>query len=94
MWETDCMPLLRPVGFNKNRQAVLWMCSLCEAAFAPDRITPNFSTSVLRKINDNFRIHCERLHKGQKVRGLDIPKLEEDSSQAALRVVRESTENK
>jgi len=88
------MPLLRPVGFNKNRQAVLWMCSLCEAAFAPDRITPNFSTSVLRKINDNFRIHCERLHKGQKVRGLDIPKLEEDSSQAALRVVRESTENK
>jgi hypothetical protein len=46
------------------------------------------------KINDNYRIHCENAHKGQKAMGLDIPKPKEDSSQAALRVVRESTENK
>ena len=88
------MPILVATGFDKDNNAILWTCSTCQAAFSPDRITLNPSVSELHKINDNFRIHCESEHKGQKAIGLDISKPKEDSSQAALRVVREATENK
>ena len=88
------MPILVSIGFDKDDKTIMWMCSTCEAPFVPDRVTPNPSVSQLHKLNDNFRIHCEREHKGQKAIGLDIPKAKEDSSQAAVRVVRESTENK
>jgi hypothetical protein len=88
------MPVLLPVGFDKDGKTLMWMCSVCEAAFAPNRIMSNPPVSVLHIINDNFRIHCHREHKGQEATGLEIPKHKEDSSQAALRVVREATEDK
>jgi hypothetical protein len=88
------MPILVPAGFAQDGKPVIWMCSVCEFAFSPDRITSNPSISQLHKMTDNFRIHCEREHKGEKITGLNVPKAKEDSSQAALRVVREATENK
>jgi hypothetical protein len=85
------MPILIPTGFEKDGKTVLWTCSDCQAPFSPDRITPNPSISDLKKINANFRVHCERDHKGQNITGLDIAKPNEDPSQAAARIVREAT---
>jgi hypothetical protein len=71
-----------------------WYCSTCKEVFSIGRITENPSISELHKVDANFRTHCKFQHPSEEAIGLDIPSPKEDSSQAALRVVREATEGK
>jgi hypothetical protein len=76
----------------ETNNAVVWSCSQCHAAFSLEYITSTPSVSELHKIDSDFRLHCKRIHPGEPVVGLTIKNPKEDSSQAAVRVVREATE--
>jgi hypothetical protein len=94
MWDTVAMPILNPVAFiDKTDSPFVWACSECGEVFALERMTPIPTTTQIMKVNANFEVHCKHSHTG-KVVGLPVPKVREDSSQAASRVVREATENK
>jgi hypothetical protein len=49
--------------------------------------------SELKKVNADFQLHCTRDHSGQPVVGIEITTPKEDASQAAVRIVKEATEN-
>jgi hypothetical protein len=89
------MATLIPVSFiEATNTPFVWYCSTCKEVFALGRMTENPSASELRKVDANFRTHCKFQHPSEEAIGLVIPSPKEDSSQAALRVVREATEGK
>jgi hypothetical protein len=89
------MATLISVSFmERTNTPFVWYCSTCKEVFALGRMTENPSASELHKVDANFLTHCKFQHSGEAVIGLTIPSLKEDSSQAALRAVREATENK
>jgi hypothetical protein len=89
------MATLIPVSFIEGTNTpFVWYCSTCQDVFALGRMTENPSVSELHKVNANFHSHCKFQHSGEEAIGLTIPSPKEDSSQAALRVVREATKDK
>ena len=89
------MPTLVPVTFVEHTNTpFVWYCSGCKEVFALGRMTEKPSLTELHRVNANFLNHCKRQHVGEKSVGLDIPTPNEDSSQSAVRIVREATENK
>jgi hypothetical protein len=89
------MPTIEAAAFDgTTNKPFAWVCTNCLAVFALERITPNPTISELKRIDADFRRHCQESHKGDTVIGLDIPNPKEDTSQAAARIVREATEQK
>jgi hypothetical protein len=86
--------LLEAAFVEDSTVPFVWVCSQCDAVFSLDRMTSTPSTTQIQRVNSNFHAHCRGVHMGAPVIGLTIPAVNEDSSQAALRVVREATENK
>ncbi len=86
------MPVLTATVFNdQTKRPIAWACSVCETAFALDRVDEILTKRSTDKINKEFEMHCKGKHPGSQVIGLDIP--HEDFSQAAARIVKQATEN-
>jgi hypothetical protein len=79
---------------ERTNTPFVWYCSDCRDVFSLDRMTETPTVTELKKVDANFRTHCKNRHPKAPVVGLSIPNPKEDASQSAVRVVRESTENK
>ena len=89
------MPMLVAAAFISGTDVpFVWTCSDCDAVFSLDRLVRNPTVSALERVNSNFATHCRNAHPKALIVGLEIKRPIEDSSQAALRVVREATEGK
>jgi len=89
------MATLIPVSFmERTNTPFVWYCSDCRGVFSLERMAENPTVSELKKVDANFHAHCKNAHPGSAVVSINIPSPKEDSSQAAVRVVREATENK
>jgi hypothetical protein len=89
------MATLIAVSFTeKANTPFVWYCSECQAVLSLGRMTDAPTVTELHRVDSNFRNHCKQEHPGSPVVGLAIKNPKEDSSQAAVRVVREATENK
>jgi hypothetical protein len=89
------MATLIAVAFVEATESpFVWKCSECNAAFSLDRITATPSVTQLEIVNGQFSVHCRHEHPDSPAFGLKVPAMNEDSAQAACRIVREATENK
>jgi hypothetical protein len=87
------MATLIAVSFmEKTKTPFVWYCSECQEVFALGRMTAAPTITELHKVNHNFSLHCKEKHPKSPVVGLTITNPKEDASQAAVRVVREATE--
>jgi len=88
------MPTLEAKVFiDGTKIPCIWGCSNCNAAFDTGS-TREATISELHKIDAEFRAHCADKHPGDSVIGIQFPKIKEDASQAAARIVREATEGR
>jgi hypothetical protein len=73
-WETIAMPVLTDSVFNdETKKPIAWMCSVCQTAFALDRIDAILTKKSTKQINKDFEMHCKIQHPGLQIVGLVTP---------------------
>jgi len=65
------MPALTATVFNdETKKPIAWVCSVCQTAFALDRVDAILTKKSTKQINKDFEMHCKEQHPGLQIVGL------------------------